>query len=85
MNVIQILLLVIDIDGTDYLSTSAVVTFSYGETLLNVTMTIIDDLYAEPVEYFTVTLEAIGQEVIVYPITECVIEVDDNDCKHDTI
>ena len=66
------------------MSTSAVVTFRYGETLHNVTIAIIDDLYAEPTEYFTVRLEAIGQDVIVFPITECTVRIHDNDCKYDT-
>uniref|UniRef100_A0A1X7TVB8 FHA domain-containing protein n=1 Tax=Amphimedon queenslandica TaxID=400682 RepID=A0A1X7TVB8_AMPQE len=65
--------------GDDYLSTSSVVTFRYGETLHNVTIAINDDLYAEPTEYFTVRLEAIGQDVIVFPITECTVEINDND------
>ena len=60
------------------------VTFRYGETLHNVTIAIIDDLYAEPTEYFTVRLEAIGQDVIVFPITECTVRIHDNDCKYDT-
>ena len=65
--------------------TNEVVTFRDGETLHNVTIVIIDDLYAEPTEYFSVRLEAIGQEVVVFPITECTIEIDDNDCKCDTL
>ncbi|XP_011408499.1 PREDICTED: uncharacterized protein LOC105315516, partial [Amphimedon queenslandica] len=56
--------------GDDYLSTSSVVTFRYGEILHNVTIAIIDDHYAEPTEYFTLSLEAVGQDVIVFPITE---------------
>ena len=69
-------------DEDDYLSTSAVVTFRYGETLHNVTIFMIDDLYAEPTEYFSVGLEAIGQEVVVFPITECTVAIQDNDCKY---
>ena len=67
------------------MSTSAVVTFRYGETLHNVTIAIIDDLYAEPTEYFTVRLEAVGQDVIVFPIPECTVRIRDNDCKFITI
>ena len=77
-------LFVHNVDGNDYLLTNEMVTFRYGETLLNVTIAIIDDLYAEPTEYFTVRLEAIGQDVIVFPITECAIEINDNDCKYIT-
>ena len=80
-----IILFVIDIDGADYLSTSAVVTFRNGEMLQNLAIAIIDDVYAEPTEYFTLRLEAIGQEVVIFPITECTIEINDNDCKYDTI
>ena len=79
------LLLLYNVDGADYLSTSAVVTFRFGETLHDVTIAIIDDLYAEPTEYFTMRLEAIGQDVIVFPITECTIELHDNDCKYNII
>ena len=53
--------------------------------LHNVTIAIIDDLHAEPIEYFTVRLEAIGQDVIVFPITECTVGIHDNDCKYNTI
>ncbi|XP_019856484.1 PREDICTED: uncharacterized protein LOC109585001 [Amphimedon queenslandica] len=65
--------------GDDYLSKSAVVTFRYGETLHNVTIAVIDDLYAESTEYFTVRLEAIGQDVFAFPITECTVGIQDND------
>ena len=76
---------VTNVDGDDYLLTNETVTFRYGETLQNITIAIIDDLYAEPTEYFSVRLEAIGQEVVVFPITECTIEIDDNDCKYETL
>ena len=74
-----------NVDGADYVSKSAVVTFRYEEILQNVAIAIIDDVYAEPTEYFTVRLEAIGREVVAFPITECAIRIDDNDCKYDTI
>ena len=57
------------------------VTFRHGEVLHNVSIVIIDDHYVEPTEYFTLRLEAIGQDVLVFPITECVIGIYDNDCK----
>ena len=57
------------------------VTFRHGEVLYNVSIAIIDDHYVEPTEYFTLRLEAIGQDVLVFPITECVIGIYDNDCK----
>ena len=67
------------------MSTSSVVIFRYRETLHNVTIAIIDDLYAEPTEYFTVRLEAVGQDVTVFPNTECTVEINDNDCKYNII
>ena len=57
------------------------VTFRHGEVLHNVSIAIIDDHNVEPTEYFTLRLEAIGQDVLVFPITECVIGIYDNDCK----
>ena len=74
-----------NVDGVDYESTSAVVTFRNGEMLQNVAIVIIDDVYVEPTEYFSVRLKAIGHEVVVFPITECAIRINDNDCKYDTI
>ncbi|XP_019859574.1 PREDICTED: uncharacterized protein LOC109587792 [Amphimedon queenslandica] len=65
--------------GDDYMPTSVVVTFREGETLHSVAIAIIDDSYAEPTEYFSVRLEAVGQEVAVFPITECVVEIRDDD------
>lgn len=78
-----LLIIVLAIGGDDYMPTSVVVTFRNGETLHNVAVAIIDDSYAERTEYFTVRLEAIGREVVVFPITECVVEIRDNDCKYE--
>ena len=49
------------------------------ETLINVSITILDDAIVEPVEYFTVS---VFQGENVFPITEAVVAIIDDDGMH---
>ena len=46
-----------------------------------VSIPILEDNVAEQIEYFTLRLEAI-RDVLVFPITESVVAIQDNDCKY---
>lgn len=68
------------IASQDYSSVSEVVTFLSGERLKNVSIPITDDLYAEPTQYFSVSIVSLEDEgEVVFPITETVIKIIDND------
>ena len=56
------------------------VTFESGTMEKSVSIPILEDNLAEKTEYFTLRLEAIG-DVLVFPITESVVAIQDNDCK----
>ena len=72
------------IAGQDYSSFSTLVTFSGNETTKSVPIPIIDDNYAEPTQYFTISIESPNKDDdVTFPITEAVIKIIDNDGKID--
>lgn len=68
----------------DYSSVSVDVTFIAGEdTIMNVSIPIIDDMYTEPTQYFTVSLLSLEEEgEVVFPITDAVVKIIDNDGQY---
>ena len=62
----------------DYSSIDVILNFTDGETIKNVSIPIIADMYVEPTEYFTVSIEALDGDV-VFPITDTVIKIIDDD------
>ena len=54
------------------------VNFKSGETLKNVTITILDDSYIEGTEYFILEIVSI-EEVVTISIREAVVAIQDND------
>lgn len=69
------------LDNEDYLSSSVVITFGTDVISKTVSISIIDDNFVESTEYFTIILEPIGENVIVFPISEAVVAIQDNDCN----
>lgn len=67
--------------GQDYSTFSTLVTFSGNETTKSVPIPIIDDGYAEPTQYFTISIESPTKDDITFPITEAVVKIIDNDGK----
>ena len=47
----------------------------------NVTVNITNDAVAETTEYFTVTVEAISEHVVIFPYASATIEILDDDSK----
>ena len=66
------------LEGADYISINKIVNFQSGETLKNITITILDDTYVEGTEYFILEIEAI-EEVVTFSIRETVVAIQDND------
>ena len=66
------------LEGVDYISMNKVVNFQSGETLKNVTITILDDSYIEGTEYFVLEIESI-EEVVTFSIRETAVAIQDND------
>ena len=66
------------LEGVDYISMNKVVNFQSGETLKNVTITILDDSYIEGTEYFVLEIESI-EEVVTFLIRETAVAIQDND------
>ena len=66
------------LEGVDYISINKVVNFQSGETLKNVSVTILDDSYAEGTEYFILKIESM-EGVVTYPVSTAVVAIKDND------
>ena len=66
------------LEGVDYISINEIVNFQSGETLKNITITILDDTYVERTEYFILEIESI-EEVVTFSIREAVVAIQDND------
>ena len=66
------------LEGADYISINEIVNFQSGETLKNVTITILDDSYIEGTEYFILEMESI-EEVVTFSIRETAVAIQDND------
>ena len=70
----------ITVVGQDYSSFSTIVIFYANEMIKSISVPIIDDTYAEPNEYFTLSIESNDpNNEVVFPITNAVIKITDND------
>ena len=67
-------------EGADYISISEIVNFQSGETLKNVSITILDDSYVEGTEYFILKIESMEGDV-TFPVSEAVVAIQDDDGK----
>jgi hypothetical protein len=65
----------------DYTAIDVILYFNGSDTDLiqNVSIPIVNDMYAEPTEYFTVRMESLTTDDAVFPITETVIKITDDD------
>ena len=77
---IYYILLVFFSEGADYISISEMVNFQSGETIKNVSITILDDSYVEGTEYFILKIESMEGDV-TYSISEAVVAIQDDDGK----
>ena len=68
-------------EGADYTSISEIVNFQSGETLKNVSITILDDLYVEGTEYFILKIESM-EGVVTFSVSEAVVAIQDDDGKN---
>ena len=59
-----------------------IVNFTDGETLKNVSIPIIDDSYTENTQFFTLSIASNTENDVVFPITDTVIKILDNDSKY---
>ena len=64
-------------DGLDFEPIDVILDF-YNETLINISIAILDDAIVEPIEYFTVSIFQ-DKGDIVFPITEAVVAIIDDD------
>ena len=58
-----------------------IVDFAATDKLQNVTINITNDAVAEKTEYFTITVEAISKEVVIFPYATTTVEILDDDSK----
>ena len=65
-------------EGVDYISINEIVNFQSGETLKNISITILDDSYIEETEYFILKIESMEGDVTL-SISEAVATIQDND------
>ena len=68
------------LEGVDYVSINQIVNFQSGETLKNITITILDDSYVEGMEYFILKIESMEGDVI-FSVSEAVVVIQDDDGK----
>ena len=59
-----------------------IVNFTDGETIKNVSIPIIDDSYTENTQFFTLSIASNIKNDVVFPITDTVIKILDNDSKY---
>ena len=59
-----------------------IVNFTDGETIKNVSIPIIDDSYTENTQFFTLSIASNTENDVVFPITDTVIKILDNDSKY---
>ena len=65
-------------DGEDYEAISSMITFQPEQVTEEVIVVIGDDQYAEPVEHFTMMIEAV-EGGVAFPITEAIVHINDDD------
>ena len=70
------------IESQDYSSINVIVNFTDGETIKNVSIPIIDDPYTENTQFFTLSIASNTENDVVFPITDTVIKILDNDSKY---
>lgn len=66
--------------GDDYEEISSLITFQAEQVTKEVIIAITDDQYAEPVEHFTLRIEAV-EGGVVFPIAEAVVHINDDDSQ----
>ena len=58
--------------------------FQSGETLKNITITILDDSYVEETEYFILKIESMEGDV-TFSVSEAVVAIQDDDGKNSNL
>ena len=58
--------------------------FQSGETLKNITITILDDSYVEGTEYFILKIESMKGDV-TFSVSEAVVAIQDDDGKNSNL
>ena len=71
-------------DGKDYEAVSSLITFQAHQVMEEVMVVIDNDQYAEPVEYFTMRIEAV-EGGVAFPITEAIVHIDDDDSQEHAV
>ena len=67
-------------DGKDYKAVSSLITFQANQVMEEVMVVIGNDQDAEPVEYFTMRIEAV-EGGVAFPITEAIVHINDDDSQ----
>ena len=67
-------------EGADYIPINEIVNFQSGETLKNVSITILDDSYVEETEFFILKIESMEGDV-TFSVSEAVVAIQDDDGK----
>ena len=65
-------------EGVDFILINKIVNFQTGETLKNVSITILDDSYVEETEYFILKIESMEGDV-TFSVSEAVVAIQDDD------
>ena len=65
-------------EGVDFILIKKIVNFQSGETLKNVSITILDDSYVEETEYFILKIESMEGDV-TFSVSEAVVAIEDDD------
>ena len=65
-------------EGVDFILIKKIVNFQSGETLKNVSITILDDSYVEETEYFILKIESM-EGVVTFSVSEAVVAIEDDD------
>ena len=58
--------------------------FQSGETIKNVSITILDDIYVEGTEYFILKIESMEGD-ITFSVSEAVVAIQDDDGKNSNL
>ena len=65
----------------DYTTFTQIVDFAAADKFKNVIINITNDAVAETTEYFTIALEEVSKEVVIFPYATATVEILDDDSK----